>query len=77
MTEDFQTLLSRRDHLRAMVSNPEVDSIVIDRLKGQMTTVLRQAIDELSERQPALSRRIDAETEWIRAVISMFAGPDA
>jgi hypothetical protein len=49
--------------------------------QGQMVSTLRQAIDELSRiecaRQPALSRRIDAETEWIRAVIAAFAGPDA
>ena len=78
---DFQHLLALRDERRAACPDRRVDAIVIERLKGQMVPTLRQAIDDLGktecERQPALSPRIDAETEWIRAVAAAFAGPDA
>jgi hypothetical protein len=81
MSEDFQTLLQRRDERRAAAPDEQVDSIVVDRFKNQMVCTLRRAIDELETvdcaQKPGLAARVDAELAWIRAVITAFAGPSA
>jgi hypothetical protein len=59
MTPDLQRLLAIRDQRRAAAPNELVDTIVVDRLKNQMVSTLRQAIDELSRidcrQRPALA----------------------
>jgi hypothetical protein len=78
---DFQHLLALRDARCAGCSSPEIDAIVITELKDRMLTALRTAIDQLEKidcsQKPSLAARVNAELEWIHAVIAAFAGPDA
>ena len=81
MTEDFQTLLSRRDLRRAGAPDEKVDEIVITKLQTQMVSVLRQAIDELEAvdcaQKPGLAARVNSELAWLRATIQTFGGQNA
>jgi hypothetical protein len=77
MSVDFQCLLAIRDQRRAACSSPEIDAIIIAELKGRMLTALRTAIDQLETidcaRKPGVAARVDAELEWIRAIVKVFS----
>ena len=81
MNTDLEYLLAIRDQRRAAAPDEHVDAIVIDRLKNQMVSTLRQAIDELEKvdcaQKPGLAARVDSELAWLRAAIESFGGPDA